>query len=99
MPSSMTTISRYWPLLILLLSFLFISSAHGDASELLLDYLERYHNLSEKDVDGRMNLADLCKRNELHQQRADLVGEVLKLRPGGDVADRELVDADGQRCG
>src|SRR5437773_3642507 len=97
MRSPMATISRYRPLLILLLSILFISSVHSDASELIVDYLERYHRLSEKDVDGRMNLADWCKRNELHQQRADLLSEVLKLRPGHDVAYRELMDADQKR--
>jgi len=69
MPLHSATISGYRPLLILLLSILLVSSAHGDGSELIVDYLERYHKLSEKDVDGRMNLADWCKRNELHQQR------------------------------
>src|SRR5438067_10405156 len=72
----------YRPLLLVLLSLLLISRARGDASELMVDYLERYHKLSEKDVDGRMNLADWCERNDLHQQRADLLSEVLKLRPG-----------------
>jgi hypothetical protein len=88
---------RYRPLLVLLVSLLLISSAHGDASELIVDYLERYHKLSENDVDGRMNLADWCKGNELHQQRADLLTEVLKLHPGHDVAYRELMDADQKR--
>src|SRR5580765_3929140 len=87
----------YRPLLVGLFSLLLVSSAHGDASELMVDYLERYHRLSEKDVDGRMNLADWCRRNELHQQRADLLSEVLKLRPGHDVAYRELMDADQKR--
>jgi len=97
MRSSGTKFSHYRPLLVLLLSFLFISSVHGDASELMVDYLERYHKLSEKDVNGRMDLADWCKRNELHQQRADLLSEVLKLHPGHPVAYRELMDADQKR--
>src|SRR4051812_32245828 len=87
----------YRSLLIVLLSFLLVSRARGDASELIVDYLERYHKLSESDVDGRMNLADWCKRNELHQQRADLLGEVLKLHPGHPIAYRELMDADQKR--
>ena len=64
---------------------------------MIVDYLERYHKLSEKDVDGRMSLADWCKRNELHQQRGDLLAEVLKLHPGHPVAYRELMDADQKR--
>src|SRR5437016_10840737 len=69
----------------------------GDASDRTVDYLERYHKLSEKDEDGRMRLADWCRLNDLHQQRADLLTEVLKLRPGHDVAYRELMDADQKR--
>jgi len=87
----------YRPLLVGLFSLALVSFARGDASELMVDYLERYHRLSENDVDGRMNLADWCRRNELHQQRADLLSEVLKLRPGHDVAYRELMDADQKR--
>ncbi|HEV8290433.1 MAG TPA: DUF1570 domain-containing protein, partial [Tepidisphaeraceae bacterium] len=91
-------ISHYWPsLLAAAVSLSIITSLHGDASDLIVDYLERYHKLSEKDVDGRMNLADWCKRNDLHQQRADLLTEVLKLRPGHDVAYLELMDADQKR--
>jgi len=87
----------YRPLLICLFLLLLSSSAHPDASERIVDYLERYHKLSESDVNGRMDLADWCKRNDLHQQRADLLSEVLKLRPGHDVAYRELMDADQKR--
>ena len=71
--------------------------SHGDASDRIVDYLERYHKLSEKDEDGRMRLADWCKLNELHQQRADLLTEVLKLHPGHSLAYRELMDADQKR--
>jgi len=87
----------YRPLLICLFSFAFTSIARGDASELIVDYLERYHKLPEKDVNGRLELADWCKRNELHQQRVDLLAEVLKLRPGLDSAYIDLMDADRQR--
>jgi hypothetical protein len=102
MPTSMRSFARtasgYWPsLLAVALSLLIINSARGDGSDLIVDYLERYHKLSEKDIDGRMNLADWCKRNELHQQRADLLTEVLKLHPGHPVAYRELMDADQKR--
>ena len=83
--------------LVLLCSILIASSARGDASELMVDYLERYHKLSEKDVNGRLELADWCKRNDLHQQRADLLVEVLKLRPGYDSAYIDLMDADQKR--
>src|SRR2546426_11899969 len=69
----------------------------GDASDRIVDYLERYHKLSEKDEDGRMRLADWCKLNDLHQQRADLLTEVLKLHPGHPVAYRELMEADQKR--
>src|SRR5687767_4763427 len=92
------TFSGFWPLLLaVVVSFSIARTLHADASERIVDYLERYHKLSEKDVDGRMNLADWCRRNELHQQRADLLTEVLKLHPGHAVAYRELMDADQKR--
>src|ERR1051325_3548830 len=87
----------YRSILICLVSIAFTSIARGDASELMVDYLERYHKLSEKDVNGRLELADWCKRNDLHQQRADLLIEVLKLRPGQDSAYIDLMDADQKR--
>jgi len=87
----------YRSVLVCLFSLLLNSTARGDASELIVDYLERYHKLSEKDVNGRLELADWCKRNELHQQRADLLMEVLKLRPGHDGAYVDLMDADQKR--
>src|SRR6266513_2325798 len=71
--------------------------SHGDASDRIVDYLERYNKLSDKDEEGRMRLADWCKLYDLHQQRADLLTEVLKLHPGHPVAYRELMDADQKR--
>src|SRR5258706_6666088 len=86
-------------LLWVVLGLLFIAPGlvRGDASDRIVDYLERYHKLSEKDEDGRMKLADWCKLYDLHQQRADLLTEVLKLHPGHPIAYRELMDADAKR--
>src|SRR5438067_2323833 len=66
-------------------------------SDLVLTYLERYHRIAEKDVASRLELADWCAANRLHDQRASLLTEVLKLQPGHPTAYRDLLDADAHR--
>src|SRR5687767_10950077 len=83
----------------LVLSFVLLltPSLHADSSERIVDYLEKYHKLSENDIAGRIRLADWCKLHDLHQQRADLLIEVLKLDPRQDSAYRDLLEADLNR--
>jgi hypothetical protein len=63
----------------------------------MVGYLERYHQLSEKDVDGRLALAGWCARNGLVHQQADLLAEVLKLQPGHPAAYDQLLSSDATR--
>src|SRR6267143_475983 len=88
---------RLIPLVVCFALLTIPNHSSGDASDRIVDYLERYHKLSDKDEDGRMRLADWCKLYDLHQQRADLLTEVLKLHPGHPIAYRELMDADLKR--
>jgi hypothetical protein len=88
--------SHYRSVLVGLLSLL-IASTPLFASDRVLDYLEQYHKLSPTDVPGRMRLADWCKLHDMHQQRADVLAEVLKLDPAHPAAYGELMDADRKR--
>jgi len=69
----------------------------ADSSDTIVRYLERYHQLGEKDVAGRLALADWCSGNEMFQQQADLLTEVLKLDPKHAAAYRDLLEVDGKR--
>ncbi|MGE5608438.1 MAG: DUF1570 domain-containing protein [Bacillota bacterium] len=69
----------------------------SEPENLLITYLERYHRLSEKDVEGRLSLAQWCGYNQLFQQQADLLREVLTLQPGHITAYRDLLTADAHR--
>ncbi|HEX2971989.1 MAG TPA: DUF1570 domain-containing protein [Tepidisphaeraceae bacterium] len=69
----------------------------GESEGLLISYLERYHQLAEKDVEGRLALAQWCGYNQLFQQQADVLREVLTLQPGHITAYRDLLSADAKR--
>jgi hypothetical protein len=63
----------------------------------IVSYLERYHELKDGDVNGRLVLADWCARNQLLDQQADLLVEVMKLRPDHASAYKDLLEADAKR--
>ena len=64
----------------------------------MVDYLERYHRLANKNVDGRMDLARWCGLRGMEQQQADLLGEVLKIQPDHPTAYGELLEVDAKRA-
>ena len=91
--------SRIWVVLILAGWFCIGGSPASTANsdDTLVTYMERHQRLGEKDVEGRKALAEWCGRNSLLEQQADLLSEVLKLRPGDQGAYRELLAADAKR--
>lgn len=67
-----------------------------DPIQLGVEYQERYERLEEKDIPGRVELADWCKANRLFEQQALVLTEVLQLDPAH-WAYTDLVVADAAR--
>jgi hypothetical protein len=60
------------------------------------EYQDRYQRLTEKDVEGRLDLAQWCQSHQLFEQQALVLTEVLQLEPEH-PAYRELLAADARR--